>query len=69
MHLYNTQVTTVTGGISNALYKAAPTGSLKPVLCRLYGLNTDRFINRDHEVATMQLVSQHGFGTEVGGAC
>ena len=65
--LHPLKITTITGGISNALYKATPTvdGDLGPVLCRVYGLNTDNFIERKKEVAIMQIVNKHGFGTEV----
>lgn len=59
------QVTKVTGGISNALFKADPKGDLEAVLVRVYGLNTERFIDREKEVAIMRLVSDHGFGTKV----
>lgn len=71
----------ITGGISNALYKvgpaaaacaatsigsAAPTDAIAPVAFRLYGDNTEQFIDRSQELCTMRLAHQHGFGPQVG---
>lgn len=74
------EVTTVSGGISNALYKAAPSaaaaaaggGSAAPpaVAFRIYGDSTEEFIDRSRELGVMRLAHEHGFGPQVGaGAC
>lgn len=61
-------VTRIAGGISNALFKVCPAAAaaLAPVALRLYGDNTELFVDRGQEVATMRLVQQHGFGPRVG---
>lgn len=62
-------VACIAGGISNALFKVCPpaaAAALAPVALRLYGDNTERFVDRGQEVATMRLVRQHGFGPQVG---
>lgn len=63
-------VTAISGGISNALFKVCPpaAAALAPVALRLYGDNTEQFVDRGQEVATMRLVQQHGFGPQVGAA-
>ncbi|GAB4813812.1 hypothetical protein N2152v2_000858 [Parachlorella kessleri] len=57
----------ITGGISNALYKVAPKADagLAPVAFRIYGDNTENFIDRKKEVELMQLLQCHGFGPQL----
>lgn len=64
------EVSAITGGISNALYKVAPApaalaATLAPAAFRIFGDNTERFLDRDRELATMQLAHEHGFGPQV----
>lgn len=50
------------GGISNALYAvSSPVGT---AAFRIYGDNTERFIDRTRELEVMRLVYQHGFGPQ-----
>lgn len=57
-------MSTISGGISNALYKVTPSTStaLNPVAFRIYGANTEKFIDREKEVAAMAALHAHGFG-------
>lgn len=67
----------IAGGISNALFKVAPAlpppeapsegrrAVLPPVAFRIYGDNTEQFIDRTRELALMQLAHEHGFGPRV----
>ena len=60
----------ISGGISNALFKVAPTGQsaapqTPPVAFRIYGANTDQFIDRGQELALMRLAFDNGFGPQV----
>jgi choline kinase len=69
------EITQIAGGISNALFKVDPRsaspsdcgsqGGLQPVAVRLYGANTEQFIDRDKELAIMEVAAQHGFGPRV----
>ena len=75
-------VTIISGGISNALYRvslrrvlASPfdaasfssrTAVNEPVVVlRVYGENTEKFVDRETEVKTMRVLHRHGFGPEV----
>lgn len=61
------QVGFIAGGISNALYKVAPdpeTG-VPPVAFRIYGDNTENFIDRGVELERMLQLHEAGFGPEV----
>ena len=67
------EVSFITGGISNALFKVGPARaagdeepSPPPVVFRIYGDNTEAFIDREHEMANMRLLHNHGFGPQVG---
>ena len=46
----------VAGGISNALFKVTPPASrrLAAVAFRVYGLNTERFVDRGRELALLE---------------
>ena len=69
----------ISGGITNPLFKVAPTAPVgagagnsasplpSPVAFRIYGDNTERFIDRTKELAVMELVHKHGFGPKVVG--
>lgn len=62
------EVTQIAGGISNALLKVDPSGaaaSLPPVAVRLYGANTEQFIDRAKELAIMEMAARQGFGPRV----
>ncbi|KAL4433561.1 hypothetical protein ABPG75_000002 [Micractinium tetrahymenae] len=51
------------GGISNALFAVScPVGK---AAFRIYGDNTERFVDRARELDVMRLVHQHGFGPQV----
>lgn len=63
----------ISGGISNALYKVAIGGdggetaaAPRAVAFRVYGTNTDKFVDRARELGLMQLLHSHGFGPQVG---
>ena len=56
------QVTVISGGISNALYKLQPPQGLSPVAFRVYGIGTEKFVDRAKEVATMQRLHRNKFG-------
>mmetsp|Transcript_42048 Transcript_42048/g.131731 ORF Transcript_42048/g.131731 Transcript_42048/m.131731 type:complete len:418 (-) Transcript_42048:123-1376(-) len=43
------EVTTVTGGVTNMLYRVSGPGAAQPVLVRVYGLNTEVLIDRERE--------------------
>lgn len=73
-------VAIISGGISNALYRvtlrrtmASPFDAASKtcavfspiVVVRVYGENTERFVDREKEVETMRMLHQHGFGPEV----
>jgi ethanolamine kinase len=62
-----TQVSVISGGISNALYKLAPQypSSLPPIALRIYGIGTEKFVDREKEVKTMQLLHRNGFGPAI----
>jgi len=60
----------ITGGISNALFKvsapaAAAAGGVPAAAFRIYGDSTEQFIDRNHELGIMRLAHQHGFGPQV----
>jgi ethanolamine kinase len=66
------QVTVISGGISNALYKLSPpstsfssTSSLSPIVLRIYGIGTEKFVDREKEVTMMQLLHRNGFGPQI----
>lgn len=62
-------MTTISGGISNALYKVEKVRnvSMEPyaVVLRVYGDNTEKFVNREEEVEIMQTLHKEGFGPKV----
>jgi ethanolamine kinase len=73
-------VAIISGGISNALFRvglrrtlASPFDSASKtcavfspvVVVRVYGENTEKFVDREKEVETMRMLYQHGFGPEV----
>ena len=73
-------VSIISGGISNALYRvtlkrtlASPFDAASKkcavfapvVVVRVYGENTEKFVDRDTEVETMRMLHRHGFGPEV----
>ena len=62
----STQVSIISGGISNALYKLSPPSS-SPIALRIYGIGTEKFIDREKEVTTMQLLHRNGFGPQIRG--
>ncbi|KAG7668878.1 hypothetical protein Ndes2526B_g00589 [Nannochloris sp. 'desiccata'] len=61
------EVSVISGGISNALYKLTPPSSpsLSPIALRIYGIGTDKFVDREKEVKTMQLLHLNGFGPAI----
>lgn len=64
----STQVITISGGISNALYKVSiKIEDLTPavIVLRVYGENTEKFVDRGEEVALMQKLNKSGFGPQV----
>lgn len=58
------KVSTISGGISNALYKVTPppTSGLEPVAFRVYGNGTEKFIDRKKELEIMTILHEHEFG-------
>ena len=74
LHDDDIAVSFIAGGISNALYKLAPRvppGAAAappppPVAFRVYGDNTEQFVDRTQELSVMRLVKEHGFGPQVG---
>ena len=64
------QVSHVTGGITNALLKLQPKNcsSLKPVLLRIFGDQTELVIDRKQEARVSVQLHANGFGAEVTGA-
>jgi len=76
-------VSVISGGISNALYRvaltrvtASPFEAVSPpedgpaylqqvVVLRVYGNNTEKFVDREMEVETMRTLYRHGFGPAV----
>lgn len=62
-------MTTISGGISNALFKVESIGniSVEPnaIVLRVYGDNTEKFVNREEEVEMMQTLHKEGFGPKV----
>ena len=72
------EISFISGGISNALFKVAPTAAaaagggggngsaaLPPVAFRVYGDNTEQFVDRAKELVLMHLAHEHGFGPQV----
>jgi len=64
------QISVISGGISNALFKVAPACDGKEmsnhaVLVRVYGEGSERFVEREREMRIMELLHQHGFGPEL----
>ena len=54
----------VSGGITNALFKLSADG-VKPVLGRVYGMFTEKLIDREVEVRRMGALWKCGFGAQV----
>ena len=59
------QVSTISGGISNALYKVEDTTRCIKIVVRVYGDNTEKFVDRKEEVGMMELLHNKGFGPQV----
>jgi len=58
------QVSTISGGISNALYKVECKDAIQSskVVVRVYGDNTEKFVDRKEEVGMMGVLHRNGFG-------
>jgi len=64
------EVGTITGGITNALFKVTNSDldeghALKSVALRVFGDNTDLLIDRNKELSVMKQLYPHGFGAKV----
>jgi ethanolamine kinase len=66
------QISVISGGISNALFKVAVACDGKQVsnlthavTVRVYGEGSERFVEREREMRIMELLHEHGFGPEL----
>jgi len=61
------QVSTISGGISNALYKVECKDVIQSnkLVVRVYGDNTEKFVDRKEEVGLMEALHKNGFGPRV----
>lgn len=61
------QISCISGGISNALYSVKPAAScnLPQAVFRIYGDNTEKFVDRHKELEIMPVLHNHGFGPAV----
>ena len=57
----------ISGGITNLLWKLTPKleSGLLPVVARVFGLQTDRLIDREREKQVVLQLNQAGFGAPV----
>lgn len=60
-------MTEISGGVTNCLKKLSTKSSigLAPVVIRLFGENTEIFINRAREARVLDQIIQSGFGAKV----
>lgn len=66
------QISVISGGISNALFKVAldcdeNEMSNHAVTVRVYGEGSERFVEREREMRIMELLHEHGFGPKLVG--
>ena len=56
-------MSTISGGISNALYKVECKDAIQStkVVVRVYGDNTEKFVDRKEEVGMMGVLHRNGF--------
>lgn len=61
------QVSEISGGITNILWKVAPAEGigLEPVVLRVFGKQTDQIIDRSNEQRILLRVNRAGFGAQV----
>lgn len=60
------KVSEISGGITNILWKLQPEGkTLDPVVVRIFGKQTDKIIDRDHEKRVLGPLNNAGFGAKV----
>ena len=62
------QVMVLSGGITNQLWKVFPSdtqGSLQPAVLRVFGEETDKFIDRAAEERNLLELNRFGFGAKV----
>ena len=60
------KVSEISGGITNILWKLQPQGkTLDPVVVRIFGKQTDKIIDRDHEKRVLGPLNNAGFGAKV----
>jgi thiamine kinase-like enzyme len=61
------QVSEISGGITNILWKLQPGGDGKqePVVLRIFGEQTDKIIDRDQEERVLGPLNRAGFGAQV----
>lgn len=61
------QVSEISGGITNILWKVAPAERLRlePVVLRVFGKQTDKIIDRYNEQKVLLQVNKAGFGAKV----
>jgi len=61
------QVSEISGGITNILWKLQPGGGggQDPVVLRIFGKQTDKIIDRDQESKVLGPLNKAGFGAQV----
>mmetsp|Transcript_48468 Transcript_48468/g.125744 ORF Transcript_48468/g.125744 Transcript_48468/m.125744 type:complete len:373 (-) Transcript_48468:543-1661(-) len=59
------EVTKITGGITNILYKVERSDTKENALVRLYGLNTEKLIDREKEIVLFGSLGNVGFGPQL----
>ncbi len=56
----------ISGGITNILWKLQPESkTLDPVVVRIFGEQTDKIIDREHEQRVLSPLNSAGFGAKV----
>ena len=59
------QVEEISGGITNLLWKLVPHYGLDPVVIRVFGMQTDKLIDREQEQKALLQLNKAGFGAQV----
>ena len=63
---FTLKVSEISGGITNILWKLHPEEkTLDPVVVRIFGKQTDKIIDRDHEKRVLGPLNDAGFGAKV----
>mmetsp|Transcript_37172 Transcript_37172/g.71279 ORF Transcript_37172/g.71279 Transcript_37172/m.71279 type:complete len:251 (-) Transcript_37172:229-981(-) len=72
LHLSAMQVAPMAGGVTNSVFKVTPVGyvsdvPLPPVVVRIFGQNSENFVNRPAEIEILKQLNHYGFGARVVG--